>query len=52
MIDHDKDNEKPTDDNPATETVCEVFTKLVANDPRFIQAKPSGKAFVIGGVKR
>lgn len=29
----------------------EAFIRLTLNDPQFIQAKPTGKAFVIGGVK-
>ena len=33
------------------ETVREKFMKAVSGNPRFILAKPSGKAFVIGGMR-
>ena len=32
-------------------TMREAFTKAILNDPRFVEAKPSGKGFVIGGAK-
>ena len=32
-------------------TMREAFTKAILNDPRFDEAKPSGKGFVIGGAK-
>lgn len=31
----------------SSETVPEMFTRLTANNPQFVPAKPSGKAFVI-----
>ena len=34
-----------------SETACEVFMKLISGDPQFRPAKPSGKAFVVGGAK-
>jgi hypothetical protein len=33
------------------ETVPEAFTRKISGDPQFQIAKPSGKAFVIGGAK-
>jgi hypothetical protein len=33
------------------QTMREAFTKAILNDPRFDEAKPSGKGFVIGGAK-
>jgi hypothetical protein len=35
----------------SSETMRERFMKKISGDPRFILAKPSGKAFVIGGAK-
>lgn len=34
-----------------SETACEALMKLISNDPQFILAKQSGKAFVILGAK-
>jgi hypothetical protein len=39
--------EKPSPDQTAS--VREVFMNLISGNPRFIEAKKSGKAFVIGG---
>ena len=30
-------------------TMREAFTKAILNNPRFVEAKPSAKGFVIGG---
>jgi hypothetical protein len=39
---------KPT---PKPETRRERFTRLVSGNPRFKEAKPTGKAFMILGAK-
>lgn len=41
----------PNSREPNEETAHELFMRLTLNDPQFIQAKPTGKAFVIGGMK-
>jgi hypothetical protein len=33
------------------ETAHEAFMKAIAGNPRFVEAKPSGKAFVIVGAR-
>ena len=33
------------------ETICEVFERLVAGNPRFIQAPQTGLAFAITGAR-
>jgi hypothetical protein len=33
------------------ESVIEVFMRAIAGNPRFVKAKPSGKAFAILGAK-
>jgi hypothetical protein len=33
------------------QTMREAFTKAILNNPRFVEAKPSGKAVVIVGAK-
>jgi hypothetical protein len=33
------------------ETVLEAFLKLIAGDPRFVEAKPAGEAIVITGAR-
>jgi len=33
------------------EAVREKFMKAISGNPRFIPAKPAGKAFVIGGMR-
>jgi hypothetical protein len=38
------DSEKPIESD---ETALEVFMREIANNPRFVEAKPSGKAFTI-----
>ena len=43
--------EKQSEPSASNETVREIFTRLTLNDPQFVPAKPSGKAFVIGGAK-
>jgi hypothetical protein len=39
------------DQTESSETMREAFMKAISGNPRFIPAKPSGKAFVIGGAK-
>ena len=48
---HSSASEKPAEPAVRSETVREIFMRLVAGNPRFIPAKPSGKAFVIGGAR-
>jgi hypothetical protein len=35
----------------ADETLLEAFEKIISGDPRFQEAKKSGRAFVIGGAQ-
>ena len=42
------DSEKPIESD---ETALEVFMRAIANNPRFVEAKPSGKAFTILGAR-
>jgi hypothetical protein len=42
-----EENSSPTEE--ASETLREKFMKEISGDPRFKEAKQSGKAFVIGG---
>jgi hypothetical protein len=39
------------DQTESSETPLDEFMKLISDDPQFEEAKPSGKGFVIGGVK-
>ena len=39
------------DQTESSETAREVFMRLVAGNPRFVPARPSGKAFVIVGAR-
>jgi hypothetical protein len=42
----------PTPDQTEnSETVREAFMRHISGNPRFQEAKPSGKAFVIGGAR-
>jgi hypothetical protein len=56
MSEHDKDKDEPQ--APATvlpeaqkETAIDAYRRILLNDPQFVEAKPSGKAFVIVGAK-
>lgn len=39
------------DQAESSETVREIFMRLISGNPNFVLAKPSGKAFVIGGAR-
>ena len=45
-----EENSAPTEEDSG-ETLCEKFEKLISGDPRFQEAKKSGRAYVIGGSK-
>jgi hypothetical protein len=44
--------DEPTSESAESgETASEVFMRLIAGDPQFVAARPTGKAFVIGAAK-
>ena len=50
-----KENSSPTKKRPMVtadgETAADIFKRLVANNPRFVEAKNTGQAFVIVGAR-
>ena len=51
----DKENSSPTKKRPMVnadrETAADIFKRLVANNPRFVEVKNTGQAFVIVGAR-
>jgi hypothetical protein len=45
------DSTNQDDDPDRDETVSEIFSRLVAGNPRFVEVKPSGEAITILGAR-
>jgi hypothetical protein len=45
------DSTNQDDDHDRDETVLEIYSRLIAGNPRFVEAKPSGEAITILGAR-